>query len=76
MVNSDFVIACDRSEAPTTRRAAWERYEVDCWYRAYKERGLLIKNMDTDRVGLDGESMQFLVCRRMKLPTMNKPREL
>ena len=69
--NADLTTACDRSRSKEVRAAAWERYEVDCWYRAFKERGLLVRNMDNDRVGIDGESMQLLVTRRLKLPELS-----
>lgn len=67
----DLKIACDPEERPTTRRAAWERYEVERWLAAYRARGLLIRNMDSDRAGPDGESMQTLVWRRVKMPELS-----
>jgi hypothetical protein len=67
----DLAVACDHNSTRAARLAAWERYEVDCWFHAYKDRGLLIRNMDNSCIGLDGESMQMLVSRRMRLPEVS-----
>jgi hypothetical protein len=71
VANQDLLVACDRSRSKDVRALAWEKYEVECWYRAFKQRGLLIRNMDNERTGIHRVSMQWLVTERMRLPELS-----
>lgn len=64
--NIDFGIACDPNADREIRKAAWTRYEVECWYLAYRDKALLIRHMDDTRIGSNGETMQQLVRQRLQ----------